>query len=214
MRLISNQNGFTYILALSIVIIMGIMLGMIGQSWKTIAQRELEDELIFRGDQVAELVYQGLLCKNANPTGQLNVENQFIVENQLNQVGQLSVESQKLWLVSAAKGSVLDDLVTGKEETCANNTKKKFRLRVTASIDPLTNKPWQIIKPVGDTLHFSGVASDSKKEPFRKSFEGVYDSIALDNRQTYSEWLFTWELKRPMPQNQVQNQRLKQNITK
>ena len=34
-----------------IVIIMGIMLGIAGQSWKMIMQREREEELLFRGNQ-------------------------------------------------------------------------------------------------------------------------------------------------------------------
>ncbi len=76
MKILSNQNGFTYILALTVVMIMGIMLCMVGQSWKSIKQRELEDEVIFRGDQVAELVYQKLLCKNAILTQ--NTVNQFL----------------------------------------------------------------------------------------------------------------------------------------
>lgn len=49
-----NQNGFTYLLALTLVVIMGIMLGMIGQSWKTVMQREREKELLFRGSQIKE----------------------------------------------------------------------------------------------------------------------------------------------------------------
>lgn len=181
MKIIANQDGFTYILALTVVMIMGIMLGMIGQSWKTIKQRELEDEMIFRGDQVAELVYQGSLCKSATP------------------------RDQNLWLVNSPKGTVLDDLVTGKEERCINGSTKKFRLRATAAIDPLSNKPWQIITPVGDATHFKGVASGSKKEPFRKSFKEIYDSELLNDRPTYSDWSFTWELKQPLTQNPIQN---------
>src|SRR5665647_872691 len=56
MKTIMNQNGFTYILALTIVMIMGIMLGMAGQSWKTIKQREQEKELLFRGSQIKEAI--------------------------------------------------------------------------------------------------------------------------------------------------------------
>lgn len=184
MKIISNQNGFTYILALTVVIIMGIMLGMIGRSWKTIMQRELEEEMIFRGDQVAELVYQGMLCKNA--------------ANQQDPV------NPSLWPVNSPKGTVLDDLVIGKEERCANGTTRKFRLRATAALDPLTNKPWRIVTPVGDLTHFKGVANDSRKEPFRKSFKGIYDSNLLDDKQAYSDWLFTWELKQAVTQNQNQ----------
>ena len=37
-----NDRGFTYLMALMIIMVMGIMLGMVGQSWKTIMQRERE----------------------------------------------------------------------------------------------------------------------------------------------------------------------------
>jgi len=181
MRIIANNNGFTYIFALTVVMIMGIMLGMVGQSWKTIKQRELEEEMIFRGDQVAEVINQGYLYKNSNPTQ--NTENQY------------------LWAVNSPNGTVLDDLVIGKEESYMNKPPKKFRLRVSASLDPTTNEQWHIIKPVGDTTRFLGVASDSGEEPFRKSFKDIYDSKLLDEKKHYSDWVFMRELKQTLPQN-------------
>lgn len=39
-----------------IITIMGIMLGMTGQAWKTIMQREREKELLFRGSQIKEAI--------------------------------------------------------------------------------------------------------------------------------------------------------------
>jgi len=51
-----NQSGFTYITALMLVMVIGIMLGMAGQSWKTIMQREREKELLFRGSQIKEAI--------------------------------------------------------------------------------------------------------------------------------------------------------------
>lgn len=182
MKIIANQNGFTYILALTIVMIMGIMLGMVGQSWKTIKQRELEEELIFRGDQVAELIYQRVLCQNGN---------------QSNGLMQPTV-NQYLWDVNSPKGTVIDDLVANaRTETCKDKTTKIFKLRTSVALDPITNKPWVIIPPVGFPKLFLGVASESKKEPFRKSFKEIYDtnSIYLDDRATYSDWSFTCELK-------------------
>lgn len=178
MRIIANNNGFTYIFALTVVMIMGIMLGMVGQSWKTIKQRELEEEMIFRGDQVAEIIYQGVLCKGYK----------------------LDLVNQYLWTINSPNGTALDDLVIGKEERCTNGTTKKFRLRASATLDPITNKQWQLIKPVGDATRFSGVASDSSEEPFRKSFKPIYDSNLLDEKKQYSDWLFTWELKQSLPQ--------------
>lgn len=192
MKIITNQNGYTYILALTIVMIMGIMLGMVGQSWKTIKQRELEEEMIFRGDQIAELVYSRLLCKNANMAS--NTVNQF------------------LWTVTTPKGTVLDDLVAGIDEKCTNGVTKKIRLRASATIDPTTNKPWKMVTPVGDLTRFAGVKSESTDEPFRKSFKSKYDSNLLDDKKQYSEWLFTWELKKPLIQNPNQNQNSNLNV--
>jgi type II secretory pathway pseudopilin PulG len=51
MKNMLNQNGFTFLAALMVVVIMGIMLGLTAQSWKTIMKREREQELLFRGLQ-------------------------------------------------------------------------------------------------------------------------------------------------------------------
>jgi len=53
---ILNQNGFTYLMALILIMIMGIMLGAIGQSWQTIMKREREAELLFRGGQIKNAI--------------------------------------------------------------------------------------------------------------------------------------------------------------
>lgn len=51
-----SSAGFTYLAALMIIVIMGIMLGAIGQSWKTTMQREREEELLFRGNQIRQAI--------------------------------------------------------------------------------------------------------------------------------------------------------------
>ena len=51
-RIATSDRGFTYIAVLVMIIIMGIMLGVTGQSWQTIMQREREEELLFRGQQI------------------------------------------------------------------------------------------------------------------------------------------------------------------
>lgn len=50
-RLLTSRGGFTYISALFIVMVMGIMLGAVGQSMRIVMQREREKELLFRGMQ-------------------------------------------------------------------------------------------------------------------------------------------------------------------
>lgn len=51
-----NNGGFTYLMALMTIMIMGIMLGAAGQSWKTMMQREREEELLFRGTQIKNAI--------------------------------------------------------------------------------------------------------------------------------------------------------------
>src|ERR1035437_4656235 len=51
-----NRNGFTFLTAIFMVMIIGIMLGLTGQSWKTIMKREREKELLFRGSQIKEAI--------------------------------------------------------------------------------------------------------------------------------------------------------------
>ena len=211
MKYLTNQNGFTYILALTIVMIMGIMLGMVGQSWKTIRQRELEEELIFRGDQVGEVIYQRMLCKKATLPPPLPGGLNFF------------------WPVNSVNGTVLDDLVTnGITENCSGFNNTLFRLRPSAAIDPFTNSKWDFVTqntplppivsplttvtpltqvtpvtpvspvspvtPVTGNDRFIGVKSASTIHPIMRNFSSVYAIRDLDNRQSYSDWYFTWNL--------------------
>src|SRR6185369_7194883 len=61
----TNRNGFTFLMAIFMVMIIGIMLGMTGQSWKTIMKREREKELLFRGSQIKEAIEN---CNNPKYT--------------------------------------------------------------------------------------------------------------------------------------------------
>lgn len=48
-RILRRSTGFTYIVVCFLVIIMGILLMVTGQVWKTMVQRDREEELLFRG---------------------------------------------------------------------------------------------------------------------------------------------------------------------
>jgi len=54
--MLTSSGGFTYIAALVMVMIMGILLGVTGQSMRIIMQREKEKELIFRGLQYRDAI--------------------------------------------------------------------------------------------------------------------------------------------------------------
>ncbi len=53
---IGSEAGFTYIAALFMVVVMGIMLGAVGQSWSTIMKREREEELFWRAGQIRDAI--------------------------------------------------------------------------------------------------------------------------------------------------------------
>lgn len=54
--LLRTSSGFTYIGALFIVVVMGIMLGLSGTSWRMIMKREREEELFWRGMQISRAI--------------------------------------------------------------------------------------------------------------------------------------------------------------
>lgn len=53
---LSNNRGYTYLFILLAVMLMGIMQGVVGQSWKSVMQREREEELLFRGMQIQDAI--------------------------------------------------------------------------------------------------------------------------------------------------------------
>lgn len=56
MNPLRSSAGFTYLMALMIVMIMGIMLAATAQSWKMIRDRETEEEFLFRGQQYKDAI--------------------------------------------------------------------------------------------------------------------------------------------------------------
>ena len=57
-----NQQGFTFLTLVFAIVLIGISLSVAGQEWKIIVQREKEEELLYRGDQIKhaiEAYYRG-----------------------------------------------------------------------------------------------------------------------------------------------------------
>jgi type II secretory pathway pseudopilin PulG len=177
MKIMANQNGFTYILALTIVMIMGIMLGMVGQSWQTIAQREREKELLFRGSQIKEAI-ENWYHKTYIPGGGAGSKtNKPLLDlKELLEGGQ---QASKKPYLPHTYATELDD-----NPKCAPDCPK---LKVYQ--DPMTGKNWNIIKCDVSTatnafcMQFKGtntiigVASNSDETPFRTDFKDT----ALEN---------------------------------
>ena len=54
--LLKKRNGFTMIVVMAVVVILGITLGVTGHSWRLLMKREREKELLFRGSQIKEAI--------------------------------------------------------------------------------------------------------------------------------------------------------------
>lgn len=50
-RVACSERGSTLLMVLVAMVILGLSMGIAGSTWKTITQREHEEELFFRGDQ-------------------------------------------------------------------------------------------------------------------------------------------------------------------
>ncbi len=55
---VGSNRGFTYVVVLMMVLIIGIMLGAAGQVWTTVMKRDREAELLFRGGQIRDAIEQ------------------------------------------------------------------------------------------------------------------------------------------------------------
>lgn len=59
-----GTSGFSYLSVMAIIVIIGISLTAAGYQWKTMAKREKEKELLFRGDAIRTAILQYV---NADP---------------------------------------------------------------------------------------------------------------------------------------------------
>jgi type II secretory pathway pseudopilin PulG len=170
-----NRNGFTFLTAIFMVMIMGIMLGLTGQSWKTIMKREREKELIFRGSQIKEAIEnwnnQAYTVNGAKWNGP---PQQLMDLKDLLKNPRTLTSLQYLAHHYAQK---LDD----KNPKCAPDC---AQLKIYQ--DPMTGKEWTLIRGNIDAsgnitpnaaAGIIGVASKSEEEPLRTDFKDT----ALEN---------------------------------
>lgn len=161
-------GGFTYLAALIIVVIMGIMLGMVGQTWTTIMKREREEELLFRGLQI----------RNAIERWQTPRAGQTVV-TPLKDLKDLVKDPRSMATVRYLRQDPNKDFldpITGKEWVVIKDPVKGI-IGVASSSEqtPLRQKNFADKFAVPDT--------DTKLKAMLDSFEG---------KTKYSEWLFVY----------------------
>lgn len=167
-----NRNGFTFLTAIFMVMIIGIMLGMTGQSWKTIMKREREKELLFRGSQIKEAIENWY---NPKYTVQGAKRHATLPLTDLKYLLEDPSTLEKVRYLPHTYATKLDD----KNPKCGSECPSIKLLQ-----DPMTGKEWNIIKcdistttiPIctgagpGNNI-IIGVASRSDDEPLKTYFK-------------------------------------------
>src|SRR6185369_13187633 len=173
----TNRNGFTFLMAIFMVMIIGIMLGLTGQSWKTIMKREREKELLFRGSQIKEAI-ENWYNTNYKVPGVTRAAIHPLMD-----LKYLLEDPTTLTPIRYLPHTYATEL-DGKNPRCAPNCAKTKLYE-----DPMTGKEWDVIKCDASTtanplcLKFPGsniiigVASKSNEEPLRTNFKDT----ALEN---------------------------------
>jgi type II secretory pathway pseudopilin PulG len=171
-RVIKSADGFTYIAALMLIVVMGIMLGAAAQSWTMAMKREREAELLFRGKQIVEAIYrwqnpQRLSPGQRQPPARPLQDLKFLVQ-----------DPQSLTKIRYLR-----------------------RDPATLYNDPITGKEWNIIRdPVKGIIGVASTSADTpvKQGGFVEMFPLSTSRDAylitmfknFEGKQKYSEWQF------------------------
>jgi len=170
----SSCNGFTYIAALILIVVMGIMLGAAAQSWTMAMKREREAELLFRGKQIVEAIYRWQ--KPPTTAG-----------------GPKSPPARPL--------QDLKHLV--QDPNSLTKIRYLRRDPATLYNDPITGKEWNIIRdPVKGIIGVASISGDTplKQGGFVEMFHLITtrkdDAVLIamfksfEGKQKYSDWQF------------------------
>lgn len=169
-RTLESNAGFTYIFALVMVVILGIMSAQAAGVWKTVVQREKEAELLFRGTQVRNALQRYYWGKTVKTVAE--IPKPPPVKPNLNELKDLLKDPSSL-------------------ET-------KRYLRPSSLIDPMTGKDWKtVIDP--NTKKIIGVASSSEVEPIKQgNFPPELEPGDFEGKAKISEWEFRFD-RIPVP---------------
>ena len=178
--LTTNQNGFTFLVAIYMVMIVGILAAFTGKSWTMLMKREREKELIFRGSQIKEAIENWYTPKYTVPG-----VTRAGLSKPLTDLKYLLDDPNtltRLRFLPQSYATKLDD----KNPKCAPDCAS---LKIYQ--DPMTGKEWTIIRGTPATANAAavllpagtlgggiiGVASKSDDEPLKTDFKDT----ALEN---------------------------------
>jgi type II secretory pathway pseudopilin PulG len=176
-----RDDGYAMAALLVTLAVIGVMIGMALPVWRTVAQREREEELIFRGRQYARAIqlYQRKFA-NAYPASiDVLVDQRFLrkkYKDPMTKSGEFDIISQ----AALAQRRAAAAAAAGRGGGAGSQTTEAGR-GAPAAPAPMTPSAFgsQVAGPQGGIV---GVASKSKDKSLR-----IYDG-----RTAYNEWQFIW----------------------
>lgn len=166
-RMLASSGGFTYMTVLVIVVVVGIAASRGAIVWKTAMQREKEIELISHGTQIRDALRRWYKVK--------------VVPGET-----------KITPIDPRAGTPASPVEL---KTLSEKDGKGVRyLRLSALIEPLSDKPereWVVIREGGRIV---GVKSSSEKEPIKQgNFPLDLHPADFEKKKKYSEWEFRYD---------------------
>jgi type II secretory pathway pseudopilin PulG len=181
----------TYIVVLTMVVIIGISIGAANQEWKTIVKREREKELVFRGMQYKEAI-ENWYNKDYPPGKGHNPQ-------PLRELKDLLTSPDSLQKIHYIR-KLYTDPITGKEFVAIKGSELAGLIQQPPSVmkpgqiqSTATNAPLPALPPaaMGGIV---GVRSSSDVEPIRTYFDDIPALKDLfKDKKKYSEWLFMYD---------------------
>lgn len=204
-RALARDRGYAMVALLVGMAVMGVLLSVAMQSWRTLVKREKEDELVFRGQQYARAVglYQRKFANAFPPTLDILIEQKFLRKKYRDPMapredkkGEFQILYQNTTQMRA--GQTSGGLAQGSQGQSGLGQSDPRRQGATstppqgssASGGPVRSLGGSAgLGPGGPTGGVIGVASKSKEKSLR-----VYNGA-----KTYAEWQFIWIPATNMP---------------
>src|SRR5262245_7901632 len=164
-----NQQGFTFLTTVFAIVLIGISISVAAQQWRTVVQRDKEEELLYRGDQIKHAIEA--YYRDGGPQG----------------LGAVPVPAPGTKPIVAQYPSCGSEGKDCFKDLLGDPTSHKKRYLRKAYKDPMTNEDWLWIKTANNRL--VGVHSGSLKQHFKKSnFPEEYK--CFEQAEAYYDWVF------------------------
>lgn len=172
-----HEGGYAMAALLVVLAVIGVMLGMAMPVWRTVIQREKEEELIFRGRQYARAIqlFQRKYANAYPPTVDLLVEQRFLRKKYKDPVNK-DAEFEILYQGTLAQRAARLAGRGGPSQTTPGGAGQGMAGPGASSGSAFGS---QAVGPQGGVV---GVASKSASNSIR----------LYDGRSVYNEWQFIW----------------------